>query len=335
MRRKLHATPKTEDRFHEILAASLRLFAKHGYEGTSIDRIAKEVGATKGLVYYYFRSKDDIVKGMVEAYDFRPAISAIAGIDAATPAAEALALIIRGSMRILDARMEFVRFLYTEGQFLNRQSERLMRGILDAWTDAVAAFLDARVAAGELRPHATAVAAQQITDAVLAFFLKTRVVHPDHERRMKGRDYFGQWIDTFLYGLAPQRNPIEQAGKLLRAAEGLTPEVLVDLAPALFRPEAAAGLDARMHLQLTGEHAADYTAEIKNGAFAVRPGAPAAVDVGVTLSGADLVALARGEVTAAKLFVTERLRVVGPLDLARRFALLFDLARAKKSLLRK
>jgi AcrR family transcriptional regulator len=201
-RRKLHADPRSEERYHEILAASLRLFAKYGYEKTSIDRLAREVKATKGLVYYYFRSKEAILAAMVKEYDFTPAIAAIGHIPAEIPAAEALALIIRGSMRLLDSRVDYVRFLYTEGQFLNRQNERLMRTILDKWEGAVADFLRARIAAGELRAHDPALAAEQVTDAVLAFFIKTRVIHPALAAEVDGRAYLTQWVDAFLNGFA-------------------------------------------------------------------------------------------------------------------------------------
>ena len=201
MRRKLHPDPRSEERYHEILAASVRLFARHGYGKTSIDRIAKQVHATKGLIYYYFRSKDAILSAMVKEYDFTPAIANIGSIPLDVPVDEALALIVRGSMRLLDTRVEYVRFLYTEGQFLNKQSEQLMRAILERWAAAVADFLRARLASGELHAHDPELAAQIIIDAVLAFFLKTRVIHPQLAKPIRGREYFGQWIDAFLNGL--------------------------------------------------------------------------------------------------------------------------------------
>jgi len=45
----------------EVLDAAARVFARQGYEGTSIDDIADELGATKGRVYHYYRSKADIL----------------------------------------------------------------------------------------------------------------------------------------------------------------------------------------------------------------------------------------------------------------------------------
>ena len=55
-----------------ILEAGLDLFSRRGYEGASMDDIALELEATKGLLYHYFRSKQDILaailKGASAAY---------------------------------------------------------------------------------------------------------------------------------------------------------------------------------------------------------------------------------------------------------------------------
>ncbi len=44
-----------------IMAAAIDCFARHGYQGTSIDRIAQASGVTKGALYYYFRDKEDLL----------------------------------------------------------------------------------------------------------------------------------------------------------------------------------------------------------------------------------------------------------------------------------
>jgi AcrR family transcriptional regulator len=43
-----------------VLDAAAEAFMRNGFAGTAIDEIAQDVGATKGLVYYHFRSKFDI-----------------------------------------------------------------------------------------------------------------------------------------------------------------------------------------------------------------------------------------------------------------------------------
>ena len=50
---------------HKIMSAAFKLIAKNGYEATSIAMIAKMAGVSKGLLYNYFTSKEELVKALV------------------------------------------------------------------------------------------------------------------------------------------------------------------------------------------------------------------------------------------------------------------------------
>ena len=49
-----------------ILGAASRVFAQRGYSGTRVGDIAKEAGVAYGLVYHYFRNKDDVLHSLFE-----------------------------------------------------------------------------------------------------------------------------------------------------------------------------------------------------------------------------------------------------------------------------
>ncbi|QIK69846.1 TetR/AcrR family transcriptional regulator [Erysipelothrix sp. HDW6C] len=53
-------------RKQEIVDYAMHLFLKQGYEKTSVSQIAKAVDVAKGLVYYYFESKEEILECVVE-----------------------------------------------------------------------------------------------------------------------------------------------------------------------------------------------------------------------------------------------------------------------------
>jgi AcrR family transcriptional regulator len=55
----------TRSRLREL---ALELFAEQGYEKTSLREIAERLGVTKAALYYYFKSKEDIVRSLVEDY---------------------------------------------------------------------------------------------------------------------------------------------------------------------------------------------------------------------------------------------------------------------------
>lgn len=53
-----------------IMETALELFAQKGFHGTSISDISKKAGISKGLVYNYFESKEEILKSIVQSgYD--------------------------------------------------------------------------------------------------------------------------------------------------------------------------------------------------------------------------------------------------------------------------
>ncbi len=56
----------TETRRTQILDAALELFDLHGYSNTAISDIANKIGISKGLIYHYFSSKEDILFALSE-----------------------------------------------------------------------------------------------------------------------------------------------------------------------------------------------------------------------------------------------------------------------------
>lgn len=50
----------------EIITTALRVFAEKGFENTTMQTIANETGISKGLMYHYFSSKNDIVQACLE-----------------------------------------------------------------------------------------------------------------------------------------------------------------------------------------------------------------------------------------------------------------------------
>jgi len=62
-------TPRFErrkpDRPEQIADAALLEFAEHGYAGTRVADVAQRAGVSKGLMYVYFRTKEELFKAVV------------------------------------------------------------------------------------------------------------------------------------------------------------------------------------------------------------------------------------------------------------------------------
>src|ERR1700674_4704610 len=49
----------------ELLAAAVELFVERGYAATRLDDVARQAGVSKGTVYLYFASKEELFKAVV------------------------------------------------------------------------------------------------------------------------------------------------------------------------------------------------------------------------------------------------------------------------------
>jgi TetR/AcrR family transcriptional repressor of mexJK operon len=54
------------DKRTEVLEVATRYFLAHGYDGASINAMARDSGISKESIYRYFRSKDDLFKAVIE-----------------------------------------------------------------------------------------------------------------------------------------------------------------------------------------------------------------------------------------------------------------------------
>jgi len=55
-------------KYHQILEAAVRVFARQGFHQSTVAQIAKEAGVADGTIYLYFKNKDDI---LVQFFSFR------------------------------------------------------------------------------------------------------------------------------------------------------------------------------------------------------------------------------------------------------------------------
>jgi len=111
--------PKTATQFaairnqsaEKIKSAALRLFAANGFSGTSIGSIAKEANVSKGLLYNYFESKDELLISIVQSA-IDEATELFEGIirDYADPEDE-IRHLVKDSIEMVKNNYEFYRLI--------------------------------------------------------------------------------------------------------------------------------------------------------------------------------------------------------------------------------
>lgn len=132
--------PRTEEQYSamrkesaaRILDAALALFARYGFERTSVRMIAREAGVSQGLLYNYFAGKDDLLRAIF-ARSLADVEASFGSLDAAADPAARLERYIRRSFEILRGRHGFWRLFY---------SLRMQPAVLAGLREDIATFVE-------------------------------------------------------------------------------------------------------------------------------------------------------------------------------------------------
>lgn len=113
-------SPRTEKQFEEIrenrklqiMQAALELFAREGYHGSSVAQIARYARISKGLLYNYFSSKEELLDSIL-ALGIEKFQQILEEIQDELDTPEELMIFIHGGFEIIRREPEFYRLLFT------------------------------------------------------------------------------------------------------------------------------------------------------------------------------------------------------------------------------
>ena len=134
-----------------ILEAGERIFAQHGFRGSTMQMIADQAGLPKANLHYYFDSKEKLYRCVVEKI-FEIWLQAASSFENSDEPKEALKLYIYEKMQISR------RHPYGSKVWANEvmQGAPIIQDFLEtqlrSWTDRRIESIQAWIAAGKIRP---------------------------------------------------------------------------------------------------------------------------------------------------------------------------------------
>lgn len=135
----------------QILEAATRVFSSRGYHGARVSDIAREAGIAYGLVYHYFRNKDEILD-TIFAERWGAFVAVVDGVAAGPqPASEKLRQLAALVLFAYRRRPDWVKVLVFEIQRSSRFSEPEQIEAVGRLFRAVARIVREGQEAGELR----------------------------------------------------------------------------------------------------------------------------------------------------------------------------------------
>jgi len=227
---------KSSRREARLLDAAARLFARFGFDKTSIDEIAREAGVSKGAVYLHWPSKDALFEATLIREGLRLQDDIRTSLDA-DPAGGTLAAIYRHSIVALEGNPLLLAALTFDarvlGDYVRRQDPSISRQRLVFGEEFVRHMQAANLMRSDLEPGVTAYIMTVISFGLLGIRqFAPDLPAPSFERLA---DALADLVDR---GLATHDSPCASLDAGKQAFRNLTDETTRLYAE---RPEAASG----------------------------------------------------------------------------------------------
>jgi AcrR family transcriptional regulator len=144
----------SEERRAQIIEAALACFTRHGYVNTTMDEIAAESGLSKGAIYWYFDSKDDLFEAAansVLAEMIEQSMTAMMACETATKKLHVGARCLVDLCREVESTFGLIIEFWTQSEH-REEATAFWAAAITQYRQAVEAILDAGVKAGEFKP---------------------------------------------------------------------------------------------------------------------------------------------------------------------------------------
>jgi TetR/AcrR family transcriptional regulator len=135
-----------------ILVAAMSAFGTRGYEGTSLDDLARDLGIRKQTILYWFPSKDALLEAVVDRCADEVAVRLVRGLDGAEDGFGRVEAMVRVMFRLAARHPTMLGFLREVTRLGPPASTRLLAR-LEPLIDRAAGFLEAEMDAGRMRRH--------------------------------------------------------------------------------------------------------------------------------------------------------------------------------------
>ena len=194
---------RAERKRDEIVRAGLKVFAHKGYAGATMDDIALELEATKGLLYYHFKTKEDLLHEILSRNELTAGIETLLDGLAELPLEEALRAFGERLSALFEANRELTRFLHVHSLLSGSEAAMIYQQVFGALYLRVAELLQHFKARGCIRRELDPLDVARVIASVLLSDIAQRFVFgAEHDT---GATYFPRAFDILLRGVEPTK----------------------------------------------------------------------------------------------------------------------------------
>ena len=187
---------------NEIVRAGLKVFAAKGFNAATMDDIALELDATKGLLYYHFKTKEEILRAILRQSPIVGGLESGLLATSEMPLAQAMRVAIHGSLALLEEHRDFIRFLHVQALLSETEAEVVYREVIDRLAALVEKGIDHHKQTGEVRADAESHHwARILVTLISSYFLELQVFE---RSRKPDPEYLEYLASTMVSSIATE-----------------------------------------------------------------------------------------------------------------------------------
>jgi len=179
----------SDERKSQIINAAEDVFTQKGFDEARMDDIAEETGLSKGTLYLYFKSKDDLIIAILDRM-FQSEFRQLKNLNQDEPSAreaigkmtDLLTRDVLGLLRLIPIVYQFLALA-----FRNKYVQKILKKYINRYLDILTPIVQRGIDSGEFRAvdaREGAVAMGAIIEGTLLLWVYDKsLVDPDHHIR--------------------------------------------------------------------------------------------------------------------------------------------------------
>ncbi len=169
---------QAENRQNQLLCIALNLFAEQGIENVTIKDLAAKANISQGLIYYYFRSKDELLKAVLQYNNPLPEFEAIIDEITNMTLREGLPILADRLADLMPEKKLILKLLIRE--LLSSPTNIITQivSIREELMGKLADYFQSCIDKGELRHHQPFIPIHMLISSFLALLLLEQPLKP-------------------------------------------------------------------------------------------------------------------------------------------------------------
>ncbi|HNP72321.1 MAG TPA: TetR/AcrR family transcriptional regulator [Kouleothrix sp.] len=198
--------PENADRRQQIIEAALKVFSTKGFHKATNKDIAEAAGGiSPGLIYWYFKDKEDlflsIIRERAAIFQLADHAEQLLGL----PPREGLALVGRTYLSAfrVPGNVALLRMLVGEAVRFPQIGEMFFKLVGRRFLGFLSQYLQHQVDLGRLRPHDTMIAARSFLGMFVVNVIAREILRQPEALQTSDEQIVATAVDIFVSGLEP------------------------------------------------------------------------------------------------------------------------------------